>query len=365
MTQFDPGGSDRFRSFSTGLNDMTKRSFLAGFAALALLLVSGTSAVRAQSTAPFFAGKTINIVVAAGEGGAYSLYAQLAGEYLRKLIPGNPTVVVQSMPGAGGIKATDFLANVASKDGTSLGMLLDLAAATQVLQPRSVRYDLSKFSVVGSFVTDNPVIMVRADTGVRSFVDLKKKAVIIGASGKGSQTYVHPALLKDVLGANIKIVTGYRGSADISLALERGEVQGQSATWVSWQARHLDWIKQGRIIPIVQVGLKKESGLPSVPLMLELATTDEDRQVLELMSSGSQIGRALFAPPGVPPARMAELRAAFETMVNDPGFREAAVKRKLVVAPTPGAEVQGIIQKVVSYAPEVIARARAVSGVKD
>lgn len=344
---------------------MVRRSIGASLRVLALLLIAMASPARAQSGAPFYSGKTINILIAAGEGGAYSLYGQLAAEYLRKLIPGNPTVVVQSMPGAGGIKATDYLANVAPKDGTSLGMLLDLAAATQVLQPRSVHYDLSKFSVVGSFVTDNPVVMVRGDTGVRSFADMKKKTVIIGASGKGSQTYVHPALLKDVLGANIKIVTGYRGSADISLALERGEVQGQSATWVSWRARHLDWIKQGKIIPIVQVGLKKESDLPSVPLMLELATTDEDRQVLELMSSGSQIGRALFAPPGVPPDRIATLRAAFDAMVNDPGFREAAAKRKLVVAPTSGSDVQAIVQRVVSYSPAVIKRARAVSGSKE
>ena len=148
------------------------------------------------------------------------------------------------MPGAGGIKATDYLANVAPKDGTALGMLLDLAAATQMLQPRAVRYDLSKFSVIGSFVTDNPVMMVRADTGVRNFAEFKSKPIIVGASGKGSQTYIHPALLKDVLGAQLKIVTGYRGSSDISLALERNEVQAQSATWVSWKARHTDWIKQ-------------------------------------------------------------------------------------------------------------------------
>jgi tripartite-type tricarboxylate transporter receptor subunit TctC len=344
---------------------MNKKLVCSAFGLLALLVLAMPTAARAQSVAQFYSGKTINILIGAGEGGAYSLYGQLAAEYLRKLVPGNPTVIVQSMPGAGGIKTTDYLANVAPKDGTALGMLLDLAAATQVLQPRAVRYDLSKFSVVGSFVTDNPVVMVRGDTGVRSFADLKKKSIIVGASGKGSQTYVHPALLKDVLGADIKIVTGYRGSADISLALERGEVQAQSATWVSWQARHIDWIKQGQIIPIVQVGLKKEPDLADVPLMLDLATADEDRQVLELMSSGSQIGRALFAPPGVPADRIAALRTAFDTMVNDPGFREAAAKRKLVITPTRGDEVQGIVQKVVSYPAAIVARARAVSGIKD
>jgi tripartite-type tricarboxylate transporter receptor subunit TctC len=334
-------------------------------AGLALLLAAAPIAASAQPGSPFYAGKTVNILVGAGEGGAYSSYGQLAAEYLRKLLPGNPTVVVQSMPGAGGIKATDYLANVAPKDGTALGMLLDLAAATQMLQPRAVRYDLSRFSVVGSFVTDNPVVMVRADAGARNFAEFKEKQIIVGSSGRGSQTYIHPALLRDVLGAKIKIVTGYRGSADISLALERGEVQAQSATWVSWLARHADWIKQKQIVPIVQVGLKKEPDLPDVPLMLELASADEDRQVLAFMSSGSQIGRALFAPPGVPPERIAVLRAAFEAMIKDTGFQEAAAKRKLVIAPTPGADVQAIIQKVVSYSPAVIERARAVSGVKD
>jgi tripartite-type tricarboxylate transporter receptor subunit TctC len=334
-------------------------------AGLALMLAVVPIAAPAQSVAPFYAGKTINILVGAGEGGGYSLYAQLAAEYLRKFLPGNPTVVAQSMPGAGGIKATDYLANVAPKDGTALGMLLDLALATQMLQPRSVRYDLSKFSVVGSFVSDNPVLMVRGDAGARNFAEFKDKPIVVGSSGRGSQTYVHPALLRDVLGAKLKIVTGYRGSSDISLALERGEVQAQSATWVSWLARHADWIKQKQIVPIVQLGLKKETDLPDVPLALELASTDEDRQVLEFMSSGSQIGRALFVPPGVPAERIATLRAAFEAMIKDTGFQEAAAKRKLVIAPTPGIDVQAIIQKVVSYSPAVIERARIVSGVKD
>jgi tripartite-type tricarboxylate transporter receptor subunit TctC len=339
------------------------RSF--AIAGLALLLATAPIAASAQPGSPFYAGKTVNILVGAGEGGTYSSYGQLAAEHLRRLLPGNPTVIVQSMPGAGGIKATDYLANVAPKDGTTLGMLLDLAAATQMLQPRAVRYDLSRFSVVGSFVTDNPVVMVRADAGARNFAEFKDKQIIVGSSGRGSQTYIHPALLRDVLGAKLKIVTGYRGSADISLALERGEVQAQSATWVSWLARHADWIKQKQIVPIVQVGLKKEPDLPDVPLMLELARGDEDRQVLEFMSSGSQIGRALFAPPGVPPERIAVLRAAFEAMIKDTGFQEAAAKRKLVIAPVPGADVQAIIQKVVSYSPAVIERARTVSGVKD
>jgi tripartite-type tricarboxylate transporter receptor subunit TctC len=234
-------------------------------------------AARAQSAAKFYTGKTVNILIGTGEGGAYSIYGQLAAEYLRKLLPGNPNVIVQSMSGAGGIKATNYLANVAPKDGTTLGIPADLAAATQMLQPRAVRYDLSKFTVIGSLVTDNPVVMVRADTGVRNFAEFKSKSIVVGATGKGSQTYIHPALLKDMLGANIKIVTGYRGSTEIGLALERGEVQAQSATWVSWQALHSDLINRKEIIPIVQLGLRKERDLPDVPLVLELATTDEDR----------------------------------------------------------------------------------------
>jgi tripartite-type tricarboxylate transporter receptor subunit TctC len=340
---------------------MSRKGCLASIG-FCVLLAAGVPA-RAQT--PFYTGKTVSILMASGEGGAYAMYGQVAATYLRKFIPGNPTVIVQNMTGAGGIRAADYLANVAPKDGTTLAMLLDLAAVTQVLEPQAVKYDLSKFSVIGSFVTDNPVVVVRADTGVRDFTDLKgKSSIVVGASGKGSQTYIHPALLKEILGVNLKIVTGYRGSVDISLALERGEVQAQSATWLSWLARHPDWINRREVIPIVQVGLKKERDLPNVPLMLDLTTTAADRQVLELMSSGSQIGRALFAPPAVPTERVSVLRDAFETMVRDPEFLDAVAKRNLVIAATRGVEVHDIIQRVVSYAPSIIDRARTIAGVK-
>ena len=148
---------------------------------MSLALLLAATATMAQSPAGFYSGKTISILIGAGEGGAYSIYGQLAADYLRKLLPGNPTVIVQSMPGAGGIKAADYLANVAPKDGTALAMLLDLAAITQVMEPRSVRYDLSKFSVIGSFVTDNPVVMVRADTGARNLADLKSNSGLVYA----------------------------------------------------------------------------------------------------------------------------------------------------------------------------------------
>ena len=208
--------------------------------------------------------------------------------------------------------------------------------------------------------------MVRGDAGVDSFADLKTKEIVVGASGTGSQTYIHPALLKDVLGAKLKIVTGYRGSADISLALERGEVQAQSATWVSWKARHTDWIKERKIIPIVQVGLKKEPELPDVPLMMELATSRRG-------SSGARIhvvglaGRPLHCGAARRAGRSgcgpAHTRST--PWSADQEFLEAAAKRKLVIQATPGTDVQAIIQKVVSYSPAIIKRAREVIGVKD
>src|SRR6476646_3169574 len=151
----------------------------------------------------FYAGKTVTIYVAAGEGGAYSLYAQLAAEYLRKLVPGRPTVIVQSLPGAGRLRPPEYLQNVAAKDGTALGMLLDLVAVAQMLHPRTIKYDIARFSVIGSVVTDNPVVMVRSDAGVSKFEDLKSKDVVAGTSGAGSQTYINPVLLKEVLGARI------------------------------------------------------------------------------------------------------------------------------------------------------------------
>jgi len=341
---------------------MIRKLVALGLTTIATLM---PTAAGAQSASDFYAGKTINILVAAGEGGAYSLYAQLTAEYLRKHFPGKPSIIVQNLPGAGGIRTPDYLQNVAPKDGTAIGMLLDLVAVTQMLRPRTVKYDLSKFSMIGSAVTDNPVFMVRGDAGATTFQDLKAKPVVAGASGPGSQTFIHPALLKEVLGANIKIVTGYRGSADISLALERGEVQAQSATWVSWKARHTDWIKEKKIIPILQVGLKKEPELPDVPLMMELASSERNREVLEFMSSGSQVGRFLAAPPGVPADRVALLRAVFDAMVQDKEFLDAAAKRQLPITGTSGIEVQAIIQKVTSYSPAVIKRAQDAIGEKD
>jgi tripartite-type tricarboxylate transporter receptor subunit TctC len=344
---------------------MPRTNLLRVLAVTAIGAVLPASPAGAQSSLDFYSGRPITILVASGEGGAYSGYAQLASEYMRRYIPGKPAIIVQHMPGAGGIRAADYLHNVAAKDGTVLGILLDLAVATQMLRPKSVKYDLSKFSVIGSIVTDNPVLMVRADSGVTKFADLETRQIVVGASGNGSQTYTVPTLLNEVLGARIKIVPGYRGSSDISLALERGEVQGQSATWVSWKSGHADWIKDKKIVPIIQSGLQKEVELPDVPLMMELAKSKDDRQVLALMSSGSQLGRFLSVPPGVPADRVAALRHAFDAMLEDAEFVAAAAKRRLEIKPMPGPAVQAIIREVVSYPPAVISRARDVIGVKE
>jgi tripartite-type tricarboxylate transporter receptor subunit TctC len=332
-----------------------------GFYGLAAIPPTSASAQPAD----FYAGKTVTISVAAGEGGGYSLYAQLAAEFLRKHLPGHPTVIVQNLPGAGGLRAADYLYNVAPKDGTALAALLDLVAVTQMLRPKMVKYDIAKFEMVGSLVTDNPVMMVRDDAGIRTFADVMSKEIIVGASGPGSQTYINPLLVKDVLGAKVKIVTGYRGASDISLALDRNEVRGQFATWVSWKARKADWIKEKKILPLMQVGLKKEPELPDVPLMMELASSEEDRQVLEFMSSGSQVGRFIATPPGLPADRVAMLRKAFDDMMHDEEFLKAAAQRKLDIVYTSGPEVQAIIQKVVSFSPAVIKRAQDVTGVKE
>lgn len=334
--------------------------------ALAALAVAGISLVgAAANAAPNFKGKEITFVVGFSVGGSYTLYARLVGEAMERHIPGKPNIIIQNVRGAGGVKAANYLANVAPQDGTYLGWLADSLAVSQLIVPKGKKYDGRKFHAIGSVTNVNPTLVVHKRTGVKTYKDLLEKEIVLGCSGRGSQTYVNGRAMREFLGLKFKMICGYGGSAPQTLAMLRGETDAQSSAWASWRIRQPHLLKDGTLIPIVQVGLKKEADLPNVPLMMDLAKDAQDKEILTFISSMGAIGRWLSAPPGTPADVVAMLRTAFDKSMKDPAFLAEAKKRDANVDPTSGVELQKLLSQAYETSPETIkAAAKGLKGYK-
>jgi tripartite-type tricarboxylate transporter receptor subunit TctC len=325
---------------------------LFGFAAL-------ITQAQAQSVSDFYNGRTVTIIYGFGSGGTYGKYALMFSEFLSKYIPGNPKIIAQSMPGAGGIKAANYAYNVMPKDGSAIFMPPDSIVITELLQPKKVKFKTDKFTWLGTAIESNSIIVIRSDSGIKDITDLKKKQIIMASTGTGSQTFLMPALLNAVYGAKFKIVSGYKGSRKSMLSMEQGETQGLSVTWLAWRSAHPEWFKPGGFAKaIVQIGYKKEKELMDVPMLLDVVKGETDKAIVSFMASLGPIGRGLATPPGVPADRVAALQAAFSKMVNDPAFETAAIKRKLRVKPLTGPQVQEMVNNVMKVSPAVVKEAR-------
>jgi len=317
----------------------------------------------ADDVASFYAGKQISIAVVAA-GGGYGLNGRLLTEHMGRHIPGTPSMVTIVKSGGGGRTLMNWLYNVAPKDGTALGFLHKDIAAFSLVQPEGLKLEPAKFQWIGSVAPMNTAMFVRSDAEATTLDGLRQKQVVMGASGKSHPTALFPTLLNNMLGTKFKVVTGYRGSSDIFLALERGEVKGTTFTWDTVESRRPDWIKNGFVTPLVQVSLEKDKGLPNVPVLAEVMKNEADKALAEFLTSGSKVGRAFGAPPGVPADRIAALRKAFEATVKDPQYLAAVRKAKMPVEPTPGAEIQKLVEKVSAAPDSLVARARASLGLK-
>jgi tripartite-type tricarboxylate transporter receptor subunit TctC len=223
-----------------------------------------------------------------------------------------------------------------------------------------VKYDAAKFNYIGRAGSMQYVIMVWHDKGVKTLDDMKKTEIIFGATGKSQSNYMVPILLKNVLGLKARVITGYPGTKDISLALEKGEVGGRAGAWSSWQTGHAHWLRENKVIPVAQSGLEKATDLPNAPLLLDLAKNDEERAVLELLASDAAVGRGFMMPPGVPAERVQAMRRAFDATMADPAFLAEAKKRRLLIEPMTGEKLQEIVKKTVAASPEVVSRAKKV-----
>ena len=326
-----------------------------------IALIAGTvlaGPVSADAVFDFYKGKTVKVVFGFGVGGTYGKYSLMLGEFLSKHLPGNPNVVTQSMPGAGGLKAANYAYNVMPKDGTGLYMPVDSLIISQLLRPNKVKFKSDGFTWLGTVIQSNATIVVRSDTGIRSLKDLKTKPVIMASSGKGSQTFLMPQLLNALYGAKFKIVTGYRGSRKMQLSMEQGETQGISLTWLAWKSNRPDWLKpDGFARAIVQIGYTKEPDLDA-PMFSDVVKSPEDKQIVNFMASMSPIGRGLAVPPGVSKEKISALRWAFDKTVSDPAFIAAAKKRRLKVNPLSGERIQSIVKQSLQASPAVVKRAQ-------
>src|SRR3954467_9530691 len=335
--------------------------------AIAGLLSAAPLAAAQDSAEAFFKGKQISVIVGSSPGGGYDTYARLLARHFGAAIPGNPTVVVQNMSGAGSNRAAGYIYSVAPKDGTAVGAIFPGAVLQPLLSDVPVPHDPNKLIYLGSANSDVYVCYVRSDAPVKTFKDVLDKELIVGASNPGATTYDLPLLLNNVLGTKFRIVTGYPGSREITLALERGEVQGACGIgWTGIEAMHPDWFAKDTIRVLVQLSTKGHDDLNrrGVPRAEELAQNDDDKKVIQLVFSQGIFGRPFVLPPGVPAERVAALRKAFVVALNDPALRAEADKMQLDVDPMSGDELQKLVADLYETPPRLVERARQALTVK-
>lgn len=327
--------------------------------AMTALALAPLSTARAQSPADFYKGKQVDLLVGYSVGGGYDVYARMIARHLGKHIPGNPNVVPKNMEGAGSLRLANWLYNVAPKDGTAIGTIGRGTGFDPLLGHRQAQFDGNKFTWIGSANDEVSVCVSWNKPGnVAKFEELYTKQLTVGGTGAAADTDQFPRILNNVLGTKMKIVTGYPGGNDVNLALERGEVDGRCGwSWSSVESTRGTWVRDKKIHILIQLALHKHVDLPDVPLIIDQAKTEEQRQILQLIFARQALGRPYLAPPGVPPGRVAALRKAFMDTMTDKEFLAEAEKAQLEITPVAGDAVQKLVNDVYQTPPAIAQRA--------
>jgi tripartite-type tricarboxylate transporter receptor subunit TctC len=329
---------------------------------LAVLLVIGLPAgvlpAKADDVADFYKGKTLRIVVGVGVGSGYDLNARALARYLGQHIPGNPTIIVQNQPGAGSLTMTNTLYNNGPFDGTAIGASFNGLPTTPLLQPAGVRFDATKINWIGSTNRESQAMYVWHTAPQQTLNDLYTKEMIVGAQAPGSTQYDYPVLAQHLFGMKFKVITGYEATPKIHLAMERGEVHGTFANWSTLKAIAPDWLKDKQIRLLAQWDLKPHPEMTGVPMFLDVAKTEADKQALRLALARLEFGRPFFMPPNVPADRVAAIRRAFDATMKDKGFLEDAEKLKIEVDPLTGDQVADLVGQLHHTPADVVARVR-------
>jgi tripartite-type tricarboxylate transporter receptor subunit TctC len=329
--------------------------FSAAIAAGALL----ATPAAAQSVADFYKGKQLTLIVGASPGGGYDAQGRLLARHIGKHIPGNPTVVAQNMPGAGSLQATNHLYNIAAKDGSVIGLIQRDMLVAKVMNSPGIRFEIDKFNWIGNLASEIGIVVAWHTSPIKTTDDLFKTEMIVGGTGPTIDTEMAPRLMNSLIGTKFRVVSGYPGTTEVLLAMERGEVMGIGDWSLSnIRARNSEMLKEGKIRLLLQTALKKAPDLPDVPLVLDFAKTKEDRQVMEAFLAQKAVARPVLAPPGVPADRVEALRAAFKAMAADPEFIKDAEKSRLEVNPTSADEVERVITDITRVPPNLVQRLR-------
>jgi len=326
-----------------------------------LLLLARTDHSAADEVERFYAGRKLSVVIGHEAGTGFDVYGRALARHLGRFIPGNPTLVPENMPGAAGFSSANWLFNAASKDGSVIAIFAHTAPFEPLIGRGAGRFDASKFSWIGNLDAVVGTCGVGEHAGVAAFDELFTKEVLVGAGGAGSAGPLSqfPTALRRLLGAKIKVIQGYRGSAEIRIALARGELHGicglpLSTLKTEWR----DDFSAGRFKILLQLGRERSPELPAIPHVYDYSRTPEDRQVFDLIFGLQAMGRPFAAPPGVPNERIAALRTAFMAMANDPAFRAEAAKLQIDVSPTSGEAVQEFVTRMYGSPKAVIERAK-------
>jgi tripartite-type tricarboxylate transporter receptor subunit TctC len=307
---------------------------------------------------PFYKSKSISLIIASNTSGGYDTYGRLLARHLPRHLAGNPTIVPQNMPGAGGIRAANYLYSVAAKDGTVFGIFDQAMFLDQLLGIQGLRGDVRQFNWIGRLLSNSSVLFAWHTAVVKKIEDAFTHELIVAAPGSNSR--LNWTALNALAGTKLKLLTGYEGPATAKIAMERGEVEALSLPWGVLREENPDWLAQKKINLLLQTGLEKNAGLPDLPRMIDLAKDDEARKVLEIFASPSLVGRSFAAPPGVPKERVEELRTAFMAMVKDPEFLAEVTKLNFDLDPLSGTDLQAFFVKA-DYPPALIERAKAVA----
>jgi tripartite-type tricarboxylate transporter receptor subunit TctC len=320
----------------------------------------------AQDVASFYKGKSVDVYIGYSTGGGYDTYARVLVRHMGKYIPGNPAMVPRNMPGAGSLLLANALANTLPKDGSVFGTIARAAAFEPLFDNPQAKFDPAKFNWIGSMNNEVSICGFWESAGLKTTEQFLTTPLVVGGTGPGADTDNFPLTLNNVLGTKLKLITGYPGGNDVNLAIERGEVQGRCGwSWSSVKSTRPQWLEQHKIFIPVQFALEKHPELPNVPLVLELAKTDRQREILEVIFSGQPMGRPYLAPPGVPAERVKALRDAFDSMMKDKDFLAEAEKAKLEIELVPGEKVEGIVKRVASMPKDILKEAAEASTKKD